>query len=50
VVRLVQKRELHVGEVDQLDVEPAVLGRRRGGPAADRQGDPPGPGAADEDL
>src|SRR5581483_11506148 len=50
VPRLVEQRQVHLGQVDQVDLEPAVLRRVRVEPVGDRLADPARPGAADDDL
>jgi hypothetical protein len=51
VVRLVHERQVHLGQVDQFDlVESAVRHGLVAHPPRDRQADPAGTGARDDDL
>ncbi len=50
VLRLIEERQVHLGQVDQLDVEAAVRDGTPAEPLGHRQADPSGPGAADDDL
>ena len=50
VVRLVEDRQADVGDVDELDVEAAVLLGQLLQPGPDRDTPPPGTGTGDDDL
>jgi len=50
VLRLVEHRQVDLGEIDQLDVEAAMGDRALVNPAGDRRADPARAGTGDDDL
>jgi len=49
VIRLIQHGQVHVGKIDDGDIEPGVVLRAPGEPLRDRHAGAPWPGRADDD-